>query len=101
MNEFQEENDVSTIIKAPSIIVLDENISKEAFEIKWNELLLKNGVLNKEISSSTQVKCKSNTFSSYTFERKCIYLSNLYQPFSIQRFLYFHSVVSKLSRKLQ
>ena len=56
MNEFQAENEDTKVIKAPSIIVLDEQVSKEIFESKWNELLLKNSVLNNEIGSSSQVK---------------------------------------------
>ena len=58
MSEFQAENEDMKVIKAPSIIVLGEQISKEAFESKWNELLLKNSVLNHEIGSSGQVKGK-------------------------------------------
>ena len=58
MSEFQAENEDMKVIKAPSIIVLGEQISKEAFESKWNELLLKNSVLNNEIGSSGQIKGK-------------------------------------------
>ena len=58
MSEFQAENEATKVIKAPSIIVLGDTVSKEAFETKWNELLLKNSVLNKEIGSSGQIKGK-------------------------------------------
>ena len=58
MNEFQAENKDTKVIKAPSIIVLGEQVSKEDFESKWNELLLKNSLLNNEIGSFGQIKGK-------------------------------------------
>ena len=58
MREFQAENEDTKVIKAPSIIVLEEQVSKKDFETRWNELLLKNSVLNNEIGSYGQVKGK-------------------------------------------